>query len=86
MLFRSMRLNLFLFPLEFYILAAYSHWREIMLALTYNTHTFVNKMTVGDAPEGRRKSDIDNSISGWSTLMTTSVDFYLPLIDLQGIT
>jgi hypothetical protein len=81
----DLRVQQYLHTLEIAVIAAMLHWPGTFLPMTWKTHRFVTKLEMGDAPEGRRITDIESNIQGWATMLSVSVTMHIPNDDLLAV-
>jgi hypothetical protein len=79
------RVHLYLYPLEIAIIAALSKWPTVMLPMTWKGHGFFTLFELGEAPEGRRETDVLQGVEGWSAMMATKATLHIPNTDLTGV-
>lgn len=81
----DMRTNEYLHPLEFIVIAALANWQATLASLTWKAKPFIKLLLVGEAPEGKRQTDVNRGIASWSVMASITIQMYFHTPDLQNL-
>lgn len=78
------RIGEILYPLKWEVYRALSTWETLLLALTWNSKTFVRLVRPTSVQDGVAQADLNRGIKGWSTLWACEYEMWFATADLQG--
>lgn len=70
--------------IEWELLKAFSKYKDVLDALTWNSKRFILQAKVTTVNEGTTQADLNRGIRGWVSLWTCEVEFWFDRSDLQA--
>lgn len=79
----DMRLQEYLYPVEWELFCAMCNWNSVLNKLTWQGLNFVKSVDFIDLTEGQSDPDRNRGIKGWSAVWTCEVTMYFSLKKLK---